>query len=228
MTLYQEENKCRTYHRLSAFQGTDDCIGAPCCHFRASRAHRAPRRLKRARPHGSAVRSDGNRQGSAGRRIGLWRPARGRGWWKWRSRWRGRSSLRGRNCYAHGWKGAVVRYPARSFRAGDRTGRPASGASDLCRGRRRKNRSRLFRRGSSWRVWCCRCRDCPAFDDGITAASARRRKLRRHRHRHSPLAPPDGSHGLWPADSRRNPLAGVGPAVGAITSSGDRARALAA
>src|SRR5207245_8812273 len=46
LTLSQDENKCRTYRRLSAFQGSDECIGALCCHFRASRTHRASRRWK--------------------------------------------------------------------------------------------------------------------------------------------------------------------------------------
>lgn len=227
LTLSQDENKCRTYHRLSALQGSDECIGAPCCHFRASRTHRASRRRKRTRAYGFAVRSGRNRQGSAGRRIGFWRSARDRRRWQRRRRWRGRGTLRCRYCRAHGGQGSVVRYPARSFRACDRTGRPASGTGNLCRSRRRKIRSRLFRRGSSRRFWRCRCRDCTAFDDGLTAASACRRKLRRHRHRHSPLASADGGNGFWPANRLRNPLAGVGPAVDTIARSGDWTGALA-
>ncbi len=79
------------------FQGTDECIDASCCHFRASGTHRAPRRWKCTRAYGFAVRSGRDRQGSAGRGTGFWRSARDRGRRKWRCRWRGRCTVRGRN-----------------------------------------------------------------------------------------------------------------------------------
>ena len=146
--------------------------------------------------------------GAAGRWAGRWGAPWGPGGPHGRRRRRGRGPLGRRHRCPNAGARPVVCHAAGPLRALPGPGRPATRKGDLCRGRRRGRRSRLFRGGTSpWRARRRRGRTGAPADDQLAPSSACRRGLRQARHRYSPVAATDRSHRFWTTDRRGEPLA---------------------